>query len=156
MQALTPSQKGALAEAAVTAAAIELGFTVLRPLCEGRRYDLVVDCEPRLVRVQCKLARRVGGVLVIGLQTNRCTPNGYVSTGYSAAEIDAIAAYDPDNRRSYLIPISAVEDKRAMHLRIAPTRNRQARGIKWARDFAFEPMIGRFTSKAATAGRPLD
>jgi hypothetical protein len=39
---LTPSQKGAVAEAAVTTAAIELGLTVLRPLCEGRRYDIVI------------------------------------------------------------------------------------------------------------------
>src|ERR1039458_614405 len=54
---LTPSQKGAAAEAAITAAVIQLGLTVLRPLCEGRRYDLVVDLEPRLLRVQCKLGR---------------------------------------------------------------------------------------------------
>jgi hypothetical protein len=32
MRTLTPSQRGAIAEAAVAAAAIELGFTVLRPL----------------------------------------------------------------------------------------------------------------------------
>lgn len=50
MHNLTPSQKGAAAEATITAAVIQLGLTVLRPLCEGRRYDLVVDLEPRLLR----------------------------------------------------------------------------------------------------------
>jgi hypothetical protein len=35
MNELTPSQKGAVAEAAITAAAIQLGLVVLRPLCEG-------------------------------------------------------------------------------------------------------------------------
>jgi hypothetical protein len=77
---LTPSQKGAAAEAAIAAMAIELGLTVLRPLCEGRRYDLVIDLEPTLLRVQCKLARRLSGVLSVRLQTNRFTPAGYVST----------------------------------------------------------------------------
>jgi hypothetical protein len=77
---LTPSQKGAAAEAAIAAMAIELGLTVLRPLCEGRRYDLVIDLEPTLLRIQCKLARRLGGVLSVRLQTNRYTPAGYVST----------------------------------------------------------------------------
>ena len=43
MRNLTPSQKGAAAEAAITAAVIGLGLTVLRPLCEGRRYDLIVS-----------------------------------------------------------------------------------------------------------------
>jgi hypothetical protein len=57
MVELTPSQKGAAAEAAITAMVIELGFTVLRPLCEGQRYDLVIDLKPELLRVQCKLAR---------------------------------------------------------------------------------------------------
>jgi PD-(D/E)XK endonuclease len=41
MQDLTPSQRGAVAEAAIATAVIERGLTVLRPLTEGRRYDLV-------------------------------------------------------------------------------------------------------------------
>ena len=89
MDMLTPSQRGAVAESAITTAALELGLTVLRPLCEGRRYDLVVDLEPRLLRVQCKLARNVNGVLAIRLQTCRYTTNGYVRQSYTAAEIDA-------------------------------------------------------------------
>src|SRR5271155_3137871 len=64
---LTPSQRGAAAEAAITAMVIQLGLTVLRPLCEGRRYDLVIDLEPELLRVQCKVARSRSGVLIVGL-----------------------------------------------------------------------------------------
>jgi hypothetical protein len=47
---LTPSQKGAAAEAAITA--MTIGLVVLRPLCEGSRYDLAIDLEPELLRVQ--------------------------------------------------------------------------------------------------------
>jgi hypothetical protein len=103
VKGLTPSQKGAVAEGAVTTAAIELGLTVLRPLCEGRRYDIVIDCEPQLLRVQCKLARLRRGVLVVTLRTNRCTPNGYVATSYDPTEIDAVAAYDPVSHQCFLI-----------------------------------------------------
>jgi hypothetical protein len=141
MNELTPSQKGAAAEAAVAAAAIQLGLTVLRPLCEGRRYDLVIDLEPELLRVQCKLARRVSGVLLVSLQTNRYTPGGYVSTSYTAAEIDAVAAYSPEMNCCFLIPIGEVSGRRAIHLRLDPTRNNQAQGIKWARDYELGPMI---------------
>jgi hypothetical protein len=62
---LTPSQKGAIAEAAVSAAAVELGFVVLRPLCEGSRYDLVIDLAPRLLRVQCKFASCVASTVIV-------------------------------------------------------------------------------------------
>src|SRR3954471_23995257 len=78
--------KGAIAEAAITAAAVELGIYVLRPLVEGRRYDLVFDVQGRLLRVQCKWAPRRGNVLAVNLQTHRCTPHGYVRSTYSAAE----------------------------------------------------------------------
>jgi PD-(D/E)XK endonuclease len=66
MNDLTPSQKGAVAEAAITAAAVQLGLLVLRPVCEGGRYDLGTDLDPALLRVQCKFARLLDGVL------NRC------------------------------------------------------------------------------------
>ncbi len=141
MRNLTPSQKGAAAEAAITSAVIQLGLTVLRPLCEGRRYDLIVDLEPRLLRVQCKLARRVGGALTIGLQTCRYTPSGYVRTRYSADEIDAIGAYSPELGTCYLLSMPAIAGRRSLHLRLKPAGNNQAAGINWGRDHELEPVI---------------
>jgi hypothetical protein len=140
---LTPSQKGAVAEAGITAMVIQLGLTVLRPLCEGRRYDLAVDLEPELLRVQCKLARSHNGVLSVRLQTCRHTPRGYVRTSYSAAEVDAIAAYSPELHRGFLIPISEASGRRALRLRLDPTKNNQAQGIKWARDYELASGIER-------------
>jgi hypothetical protein len=156
MRALTPSQKGAVAESAAATAAMELGLTVLRPLSEGRRYDIVIDCEPTLLRVQCKLARRQLGVLVIALQTNRCTPGGYVSTSYTAAEIDAVAAYDPDLHRCFLIPIAEAEGRRAIHLRLDPTRNNQAQGVKWARDYELGRVVSQMQRGLAPTASSLD
>jgi PD-(D/E)XK endonuclease len=140
---VTPSQKGAVAEAAITTAALELGLTVLRPLCEGRRYDIVIDLEPRLLRVQCKLARELDGVLLVMTHTNRFTPHGYVSTKYTADEVDAVAAYAPRTRRCYLVPIDEVTSRRGIHLRLAPAKNNQAQGIRWARDYEFENSLRR-------------
>lgn len=139
-----------MAEAAVATAAIELGLTVLRPICEGRRYDLVIDCEPKLLRVQCKMARRTGGVLAVPLQTNRCTPHGYVSTCYTANEIDAVAAYDPEGRSCYLIPSSEAAGRRALYLRLEAPRNNQALKINWAQDFRFATVIGCLSSTPPT------
>jgi hypothetical protein len=149
VKALTPSQKGAAAEAAITAAVIQLGLTVLRPLCEGRRYDLIVDLEPRLLRVQCKLAKRVGGVLAIRLQTSRYTPGGYVYTSYSADEIDAIGAHSAELKRCFLLPIAQVEGMRGVHLRLDPSANNQARGVRWANHYELEPMIQRLRTPVA-------
>jgi hypothetical protein len=49
---LTTDQKGAIAEAAIALAAIELGVGVARPLAP-QRYDFVFDIEQALLRIQC-------------------------------------------------------------------------------------------------------
>jgi hypothetical protein len=143
MAELTPSQKGAVAEAAITLMAIQAGLTVIRPLCEGRRYDLVIELEPRLLRVQCKLARRLPGVLSVHASTCRLTPGGYVRTSYTANEIDAVGVYSPHLHRCFLIPIDEISGRREVHLRLDPTKNNQADRIKWARDYQFPVVIRR-------------
>jgi hypothetical protein len=143
MRDLTPSQRGAAAEAAISLAAVELGLVVLLPRGEGGRYDLVIDLEPKLLRVQCKLAQHLTGVLCVRVSTSRYTPRGYVRTSYNAEEIDAIGAYSPELRRCFLIPVDEVSGHRALHLRVDPTKNNQAERIKWARDYEFDAAIGR-------------
>lgn len=153
MKDLTPSQRGAVAEAAIRLAAVELGLVVLLPASEGGRYDLAIDLEPRLLRVQCKLAQRLAGVLCVHVSTSRYTPRGYVRTSYSAEEIDAIGAYSPELRRCFLIPVNEVSGRRALSLRLDPTRNNQAERIKWARDYQFDVMIARVQGSQLEASR---
>jgi hypothetical protein len=143
MSELTPSQKGAAAEAEIAAAAIRLDLVVLRPLCDGGRYDLVLDIGNQLLRVQCKWASRRADVLTARCITSRHTPRGYVRTTYSSAEVDAIAVYSPDTDRCYLIPIQEAEGRSALSLRVGPTRNNQALHVRWAHDYELESSIGR-------------
>lgn len=103
--------------------------------CKGGRYDLVLDAGSRLLRVQCKWASRVGNVLSARCVTSRHTPAGYVRNTYSAAEIDAIAVYAPDTDGCYLIPVDEVEGRNTISLRLEPTGNNQATGVRWARDY---------------------
>ena len=51
---MTTNQKGAVAEAKIAAAALDLGLEVYRPVFEGGRYDLILGLETTLLRVQCK------------------------------------------------------------------------------------------------------
>src|SRR5206468_3655647 len=91
-----PNQKGAVAEAKIAAAAIELGVPVLKPMSEHGRYDLVFDLGHRLLRVQCKWASRKDGVLVVQVGGSYLSPRGYVRSTYAPNEVDAIAAYCAD------------------------------------------------------------
>jgi hypothetical protein len=143
MPELSSTRKGAVAEAEIAAAAINLDLVVLRPLCEGGRYDLVLDTGSRLLRVQCKWASRVGNVLSARCVTSRHTPAGYVRSTYSAEEIDALAVYAPDTDECYLIPACEVEGRKTISLRLEPTGNNQATGVRWARDYELGKALAR-------------
>ena len=133
---LTASQKGGVAELQIAAEAATLGIDVYRPMTDGARCDLVFDTGPRLLRVQCKWATRKGDLVVIRLRTSRHTPSrGYVSTTYTATEIDGIGAYCRDLDRCFFLPIDEFERRTFAHLRLAPARNGQLVGVKMADDY---------------------
>ena len=49
-----PNHKGNVAELAIATEAARLGLSVLKPLTEHERYDLVLVIGGQLLRVQCK------------------------------------------------------------------------------------------------------
>jgi hypothetical protein len=71
---MSSTVKGSIAEAVIAAEAAKLGVVVLRPIVEGRRYDLVFDVDGRLIRIQCKWGNCRGAVIVAHIGTCRLTP----------------------------------------------------------------------------------
>ena len=145
MFVLTPNQKGVIAETKIAAAATELGVSVLRPIVEHGRYDLAFEIGDRILRVQCKWGAldETGALIKINLQTCRHTPNGYVRGHYRAGEIDAVAAYCADLDRCYLLPISLVEGRGSIHLRLVPPLNGQRACINLEADFRLSGAIAQ-------------
>ena len=133
---LTTNQKGAIAETAITHEAIKIGIGVYRPLGD-ERCDLIFDLRPRLVRVQCKWAARRGDVIVVPLYSARRAADGLRRTYYSADEIDAFAAYAPDTGRCYFAEFAEITSLQALHLRLEPAKNNQAKGVRWASEYEF-------------------
>ncbi len=148
------NHKGNVAELKIAAAAAELGIGVVRPMTEHGRYDLVFDTGDRLLRVQCKWANRVGDVIAFRIGGNYHSPTrGYVTSSYTAADVDAIAVYCADNDRCYFIPIEQVEGVRFMHLRLKPAKNGQVAAIHWAAEY--ELARGCSSAGRASGWQPL-
>jgi hypothetical protein len=151
MRALSSSQKGGLAEAEIAAAALRLGLVVLRPIGDGGRYDLAFDTGSRSLRVQCKWISRRGEVLTARCLTSRRTSAGHRHTSCTATEIDAIPAYAPETDSCCLIPSEEVDRRATLSLRLGPTLNNQAHGVRWARDYEIERAIARIDSAGGCA-----
>jgi hypothetical protein len=137
---LTTDQKGAIAEAAIALAAIELGIGVSRPLGD-ERYDLIFDLRATFLRVQCKWASRDGEIVLVRSYSCRRTRDGLIRRPYSIDEIDAIAAYCAELDRCYLLPGQLFGGRAVIHLRLGQARNSQRRGINWAEQYEFAATL---------------
>ena len=140
---MTPDEKGSIAEAMIAAAAVKLRVPVLKPINDGTRYDLVFEIGPRFLRIQCKWAPRMGDVVVVRCQSCRRGRNGSIRRPYTTDEIDVIAAYCPGTDRCYFLPLDRFPVRRQIQLRLRPTRNNQAVGVHWAKDFDFAATLPR-------------
>jgi hypothetical protein len=151
LSVLTTDQKGIVAETKIAAEALAAGIGVAKPLGD-ERYDLIFDFGSRLLRVQCKWAVRLGDVVIIRTRRVRRGPEGLIRRTYLPGEIDAVVGYCADLDACYFLPLALSVQRAAVQLRLAPTKNNQAVGIKWARDFELGATLARLRGPIAQLG----
>lgn len=145
-----PNQRGAIAEAAITLAAIRAGVGVYRPLSEHARADLLFDIAGTTFRVQCKSAARRGDVLHVSLRSVWHSPvAGYVRRPYSPDEVDLIAAYAHELDRAYLIPLADVAGQQQICLRLESARNGQRASLHFAAEYEFDGAVAQLAERLA-------
>ncbi len=128
--------KGDLAETWFLADMIQRGYKVAIPYGENWRYDLIVARGFGLERVQVKYVESNSESFVVKCHSSSIQAGGqYSEKRYTADEIDWIAVYDASTRKGYYLPISTVGDQPQIVLRIAPAKNGQTKGVRWAKDF---------------------
>jgi hypothetical protein len=124
------SSIGNRAEAMVLNALARRGFSPLLPFGSGHPYDLVVDDGAKFLRVQCKTGRLIRGAVVFPTST-WCRAN--VSRSYRGYA-DYFGVFCPDNGQVYFVPVADVPNCTAS-LRVAPPRNGQTHGLRWAKEY---------------------
>ncbi|MCI0704490.1 MAG: group I intron-associated PD-(D/E)XK endonuclease [Planctomycetia bacterium] len=129
------SLSGEVCRAQIIAALTLQGKTVLLPLGDFQRYDLVIDDGGRFLRVQCKVARLIKGAIQFHPCSidSRSTPGRCVRKGY-VGQVDFFGVYCPQVKKCYLVPIE-IATATCCSLRVAPTKNGQQQGIRWAVDY---------------------
>ena len=125
-------------ELKVAADLVAKGYRVALPFGEDCDYDLIVDRDGALERVQVKYASSKRGVIEVKCQSYSLT-NGRVrrTKRYTPVTIDWIAAYDPIQDRCFYLPSSELgpSGRTGFSLRLTPTRNGQQIGVHYARDY---------------------
>jgi hypothetical protein len=125
---------GDLSELEVGLALARAGYIVSKPIGDSYRYDLVIDDGKALYRVQVKTGRlRHGSIKVACFSVHAHRAGGLAFRSY-IGEIDFLGVFCPQTGDVYQVPESEIIET-TMHLRVAPTVNRQDRNIRWASRF---------------------
>jgi hypothetical protein len=124
---------GDLSELEVALALARAGYIVSKPLGDSHRYDLIIDDGQTLSRVQVKTGRlNSQGAIRVSCCSSHAHRGG-ASRPYRG-EIEYIGVFCPQTGEAYLVPESEIVNS-FMHLRVAPTANRQDRHIRWASQY---------------------
>jgi len=128
-----PVDVGHRAEAAILSALVQRGYRVLLPFGVNQRYDLVLECEGRFLKAQCKSGRLRDGVVRVSTQSIQSNTRGTRARSYTG-EVDLFIVYCTGNECVYVIPADEVP-ARGMYLRVDPPRNGQCKGVRWAHQY---------------------
>ena len=138
------AKKGEITEVMVLAKLIQLGFACLIPWGHDHRYDIAIDDDGKLVRIQCKTARYIEEVGCLEFNTAityaRVGGKPHILKGYKG-EADYFGIYAPYTGKIYLVPVEEAPGTTA-NLRLDATKNNQQKGIRWAEDYEIEKAIG--------------
>ena len=142
---------GEISEAAIITRFLQLGYVVLTPYGGNQRYDLVIeDADGQFWRVQCKTAwiEDDGAVIKFDTANHNVTGKNRQWRHYRE-QCDYFAVYCEQLNKVYLIPVDQVGTTRAF-LRLAPTKNKQEKNVRWAQDYelkmgpeGFEPSTNQ-------------
>lgn len=101
---MSTKEKGDLAVAKAIAYFVEQGCEILLPIGDKKKYDLVIDFNNKLLKVQCKYtsAKKRSGNYEVQLRV--CGGNsGRVIYRYEETDFDFLFVYT-EGKKMYLIP----------------------------------------------------
>ncbi len=139
-------ERGNRSEGVILSAYLAAGFTVSIPFGAGASYDLVVDADSRLYKIQVKTAWVSGGCVVY--KSQRRQPGvGLTRRRYESDEVDYFVVYCPSTETLYAVPA----ENHGMHgrLRLSPVKNGQVKLVRWATDYTWERHIEELRNKCA-------
>jgi hypothetical protein len=101
--------KADIAESAVTTELLKRGFRVLRPIGDRLGYDLGVELQDKLLRIQVKSAwfNKRANYYVVDARRTKTNRRRMLRQHYNANDFDFAIIYIADLHVFYIMPVSA-------------------------------------------------
>lgn len=135
---LSTQLKGTITELQVATFFLQQGYNVSQPLTQDSKYDLIVDVNHNLLRIQVKTARRNENTADYSIKFNcRSTTNNVRECKqryYSAEDIDYFATYWGGN--VYLVPVTQCGAEKILWIEKPTNKN-----CSYAQDYLAQEVV---------------
>lgn len=134
---MTTKQKGDVTELQCIIELRKLGLIVSIPYGEDSPYDLIVEINGKLLKVQCKTSRKKNGVILFNCKTGHQNSIKTYSRNY-IGKIDFFMTYHEG--MAYMIPIEHCGTS-VKQLRLVTTLNNQIKNVSFAVDYELPKIV---------------
>lgn len=136
---------GDIGEAIAIAEFTQAGFIVSKPLSNNARYDLIIDRNNKLYRVQVKTTLKIkDGKMPFPTKSTNYVQGKLKPERYTQDEIDLFFLYCVDNGWKGIFYLKDVfQVPLELKIRIEEPKNGQKIGVKFAKDYEFNKQIKR-------------
>lgn len=115
------------------------GYYCSIPFSSSCRYDLIVDINDKLYKIQCKASSYSENEGVLKMSATRSTTNTQKTTRYTYSEKEVDYFYTSWKEYGFLIPIDEVSTEK--YLRIKPPRSGMQSTMSIASDYLIDNVI---------------
>lgn len=136
----TSTKSGDIGEALVVAEAAKRGLNPSLPLSNDLRYDMIIDRDGVLEKVQVKTTSPKDGKLSPKLDMTvyasaGVSNNRNQTVKYQLGDFDWLVVVDSDSEKCYYVPANEVIGKSSFSLRLEATKNGQSKKVRYASDY---------------------
>lgn len=136
---------GDIGEAQAIALFTKNQIPVSKPLTNNVRYDLIIEKNNKLYRVQVKSTANIkDGKMEFATKTTNYTKGSWSSNHYSKNEVDLFFLYCLENDWCGLF-IPKEEIPTSLYIRTVPPKNNQKVGIRLMEDYSFDKQLASLT-----------
>ena len=134
--------KGNLGELKAATEFVQSGITVSFPFGDNARYDMIIDIDGELKKVQVKYSDSStdNDSFVCRCTSSKNHTTNKVCDTY-IDDIDYFVFYLPEINTCCLVPIEVIGNKTVFTLRNSIPKNNQVKGINFIKDYTFEKIL---------------
>lgn len=137
---------GDIGEAQAIALFTKKQIPVSKPLTNNVRYDLIIEKDNKLYRVQVKSTANIkDGKMEFATKTTNYTKGTWSTNHYSKNEVDLFFLYCLENDWCGLFIPDNEDIPTTLFIRTVPPKNNQKVGIRLMEDYSFDKQFASLT-----------